>query len=115
MNFMSNIPYGAKIIAWGRKAPARRIMHPNCAQRFVQIMPETFRDDNTTNMTQSIMKYAQVIQAQTLGPPSSPPNTSRLSTKTEIHPTEVEKKTSNEKLSPFAFSICKGSPYAIKL
>ncbi|MFS7901675.1 hypothetical protein Hanom_Chr01g00002421 [Helianthus anomalus] len=79
------------------------------------MMPETLREDKTTNTSQSIMKYAQVIQAQTRGPPSSPPNTTLLSTKTEIHPTEVEKKTNNEKLNPDAFSIYNGSPYAIKL
>lgn len=61
------------------------------------------------------MKYTHVTQAQTLGPPSSAPNTSRLSIKTAIHPTEVEKKTSKEKLSPSAFSIRSGSPYAMKL
>lgn len=79
------------------------------------MMPETLRDDNTTNINQSSIKYAQVIQAQTLGPPSSAPNTIRLSTKIEMQQTDVEKKTSKEKLSPRAFSICRGSPYAIKL
>lgn len=79
------------------------------------MIPETFREDKTTNMSQSNMKYAHVTQAQTRGPPSSPPNTIRLTTKIEIQPTEVEKKTSNEKLSPSAFSIRRGSPYAMKL
>ena len=61
------------------------------------------------------MKYTQVIHAQSLGPPSSAPKTRRLKTKTEIHPTEVEKKTSKEKLSPPAFWIRRGSLYAMKL
>lgn len=78
-------------------------------------MPETLKDDNTTKISHSNMKYAQVIHAQSFGPPSSAPKTRRLNTKTPIQPTEVEKKTSKEKLSPSAFSICNGSLYAMML
>lgn len=65
--------------------------------------PETLSEDKTTKMSQSNIKYTQVIQAQSLGPPSSAPKTRRLITKTAIHPKEVAKKTSNEKLRPDAF------------
>ena len=65
--------------------------------------PETLSDDSTTKIIHNNMKNAQVIHAQSLGPPSSAPKIIRLKTKTEIHPTEVEKKTINEKLSPPAF------------
>lgn len=61
------------------------------------------------------MKNTNVIHAQSLGPPSSAPKIIRLITKTEIHPTEVEKKTINEKLSPPASWILRGSLYAMKL
>ncbi|KAK2403600.1 magnesium/proton exchanger [Trifolium repens] len=77
--------------------------------------PETLSEDSTTKIIQSSMKNAQVIHAQSLGPPSSAPKTIRLRTKTDIHPTEVAKKTINEKLSPPAFSIRRGSLYAMKL
>lgn len=73
------------------------------------MIPETLREDNTTKIIQSNMKYTQVIQAQTFGPPSSAPNVRRLNTRTAIQPTEVQKKTSKEKLSPPAFSIRNGS------
>lgn len=79
------------------------------------MMPETLREDSTTKIIQSNMKYTQVIQAQCLGPPSSAPNVRRLNTRTAMHPTEVEKKTSKEKLSPSAFWIRSGSLYAMKL
>lgn len=79
------------------------------------MMSETLREDNTTNTSHRNIKNILVSHAQSLGPPSSAPNIRRLSTKTIIQPTEVEKKTSKEKLSPFAFSIRSGSPYAMKL
>lgn len=79
------------------------------------MIPETLREDNTTKIIQRNMKYTEVTQAQSLGPPSSAPNVIRLYTKTAIHPTEVAKKTSKEKLSPSAFLILSGSLYAIKL
>ena len=79
------------------------------------MMPETLREESTTNTIQSNMKNTLVTQAQNLGPPSSAPSVRRLSTKTEIQPTEVEKNTSKEKLSPSAFSIRNGSLYAMKL
>lgn len=64
------------------------------------MMPETLREDRTTKIIQSNMKYMQVIQAQSLGPPSSAPNISLLTIRTEIQPIEVMKKTSKQKLSP---------------
>jgi hypothetical protein len=77
--------------------------------------PETLREDSTTKIIHSSMKNAQVTHAQSLGPPSSAPKTIRLTIKTEIHPTEVAKKTISEKLSPPAFWIRRGSLYAMKL
>lgn len=77
------------------------------------MIPETLRDDSTTNMSHKNMKNMQVTHAQTFGPPSSAPRVSRLNTKTPIHATEVEKKTSKEKLSPSALSIRSGSLYAM--
>ena len=79
------------------------------------MMPETLREDTTTKITQSNMKYTEVTQAQSFGPPSSAPNVRRLNTRTPIQPTEVEKKTSKEKLSPAALLIRRGSLYAMKL
>lgn len=79
------------------------------------MMPETLREERTTKIIQSNMKYTQVTQAQSLGPPSSAPNVTRLYTRTAIHPTEVAKKTSKEKLSPSAFWIRNGSLYTTKL
>jgi hypothetical protein len=79
------------------------------------MMPETLREDRTTKIIQSNMKYTHVTQAQSLGPPSSAPNVRRLYTRTAIHPTEVQKKTSKEKLSPSALLIRSGSLYAMKL
>lgn len=77
--------------------------------------PETLREDSTTKISQSNMKYTHVTQAQILGPPSSAPSVKRLYTSTPIQPTEVAKKTSNEKLNPSAFSILKGCLYTKKL
>lgn len=77
--------------------------------------PETLSEDSTTKIIHRNMKNTAVIHAQSLGPPSSAPKTRRLTTKTEIHPTEVQKKTINEKLSPPAFWIWRGSLYAMKL
>lgn len=79
------------------------------------MMPETLREESTTKIIHSNMKYTQVIQAQSFGPPSSAPNVRRLYTRTPIQPTEVEKNTSKEKLSPSAFSILSGSLYTKKL
>lgn len=93
----------------GRKAK-RKINQKN-----PHMMPETLREDNTTKISHSNIKYAQVTQAQTFGPPSSAPNVKRLNTKTPIQPTEVQKKTSKEKLSPCAFCMRSGSLYAMKL
>lgn len=61
------------------------------------------------------MKYTQVSQAQTLGPPSSAPKVRRLNTKTAIQAIDVAKKTSNEKLRSPALSIFNGLLYAMKL
>jgi len=77
--------------------------------------PETLSEDSTTKIIHNNMKKEQVIHAQSLGPPSSAPKIIRLKTKTDIHPTEVQKKTINEKLSPPAFWIRRGSRYAMKL
>lgn len=74
---------------------------------------ETPREDSTTNISHNNMKNMQVTHAQTLGPPSSAPIVSRLNTKTPMQATEVEKKTSREKLSPFALFIRNGSLYAM--
>lgn len=79
------------------------------------MMPETRREERTTNIIQSNMKNTLVTQAQILGPPSSAPSVRRLITNTIIQPTEVEKNTSREKLSPPAFCIRNGSLYAMKL
>lgn len=79
------------------------------------MMPETLREDSTTKISQSNMKNTKVIQAQSLGPPSSAPNVRRLITRTAIQPTEVEKNTSKEKLRPAAFSIRSGSLCTKKL
>lgn len=76
---------------------------------FSYMMPETLREESTTKIIQSNMKYTQVTQAQNLGPPSSAPRVRRLNTRTAMQPTEVEKNTSREKLSPSAFWIPKGS------
>lgn len=56
-----------------------------------------------------------VNQAQCLGPPNSAPRVRRRKTRTAIHPAEVIKKTTKEKLSPDAFWIFRGSLYAMKL
>jgi len=77
--------------------------------------PETLSEDSTTKIIHNNMKKAQVIHAQSLGPPSSAPKIIRLKTKTDIHPTEVQKKTIREKLSPPALWIRRGSRYAMKL
>ena len=66
-------------------------------------MPETLREESTTKIIQSNMKYTNVTQAQNLGPPSSAFSVKRLNTRTAIQPIEAQKKTSNEKLSPAAF------------
>lgn len=79
------------------------------------MMPETLREESVTKMTQSNMKKMLVNQAQGFGPPNSAPNVRRRSTRTDIHPTDVAKNTINEKLSPAAFWILKGSRYAMKL
>lgn len=79
------------------------------------MISETLREESTTKINQSKMKNAQVIHAQSLGPPSSAPNVRRLITRTAIQPTEVEKNTSSEKLRPAAFSIRSGSLYTKKL
>ena len=78
-------------------------------------MSETLREDNTTKISQSNIKYTEVTQAHSLGPPSSAPKVRRLNTRTAMQPTEVAKKTSREKLSPLALLIRKGSLYAMKL
>lgn len=79
------------------------------------MMPETLREDSTTNISQSNIKKTLVTQAQNLGPPSSAPSIRRLTTKTEMQPTEVEKNTIKVNPSPSAFSILNGSPYVMKL
>lgn len=61
------------------------------------------------------MKKIHVIQAQTLGPPSSAPNVRRLNTSTIMQATEVEKNTNKLKLKPPASFIFNGSLYAMKL
>uniref|UniRef100_A0A0A8XTA5 ATMHX n=1 Tax=Arundo donax TaxID=35708 RepID=A0A0A8XTA5_ARUDO len=73
------------------------------------IIPETLREENTTKTTQRIMKYTDVIQAHSLGPPSSAPSTMRRRTKTVIQPNDVAKKTRREKLRPSALSMYRGS------
>lgn len=78
-------------------------------------MPETLREESTTKIIQSNMKYTNVTHAQILGPPSSAFSVKRLSTRTAIQPIEVQKKTSNEKLSPAAFWMRNGSLYMKKL
>lgn len=79
------------------------------------MIPETLSEESTTNIIQSNMMNTEVTQAQNLGPPSSAPSVRRLNTRTPIQPTEQQKNTSKEKLSPSAFFIVNGSPYAIKL
>lgn len=73
------------------------------------MIPETLRDESTTNMSHKDIKYILVTQAQNFGPPSSAPKMIRRSTNTDIHPTEVQKKTTKEKLRPAAFWIYRGS------
>jgi hypothetical protein len=57
------------------------------------------------------MKYTDVIQAHSLGPPSSAPIIMRRRTKTVMQANEVAKKTRREKLKPAALSMCSGSWY----
>lgn len=73
------------------------------------MIPDTLREESTTKIIQSSIKYTEVTQAQSFGPPSSAPSVRRLNTRTAMQPTEVQKNTSNEKLSPSAFWTRKGS------
>jgi hypothetical protein len=61
------------------------------------------------------MKYTDVIQAHSLGPPSSAPIIMRRRTKIVMQPNEVAKKTRREKLRPSALSMYSGSWYTKKL